>query len=122
MKRIESVMDDARGTVTYEVGGGRWATFDRRAVEKYGLARMLEEYGVEMPTERVPVIRNGRRIGTLPPDFDPTFARSNSFMYDVRPGDLTREGDSWVVGRTMGASDIDCVVGFVRDPAAPPQS
>lgn len=120
MKRIESVMDDVRGTVTYEVGSGRWATFDRRAVEEYGLARLLEEYGVEMPTERVPVIQYGRRIGTMPPDFDPAFARSNSFMYDPRPGDFRREGDTWVVGRTMGASDVDCVVGFIRDTS--PQS
>lgn len=115
MKRIESPMDYARGTVTYDVGNGRYATFDARAVERFGLATLLKEYGVEMPTERVPVFQYGRRIGTLPPDFDLAFARSNSFMYDVRPGDLTRDGDKWVVGRTMGASDIDCVVGFIRD-------
>lgn len=119
MRRIETPLDHERGAVTYDIGGGRWATFDRRAIEKYGLARLLEDYGVEMPTERVPVIRNGRRIGTLPPDFDPAFARSISFMYDVRLGDFTREGNTWVLGRTMGASDIDCVAGFVRDP---PQS
>jgi hypothetical protein len=115
MKRIESIMDDARGTVTYEIGDGRWATFDARAVREYGLAKMMEAYGVEMPTERVPVIQYGRRIGTMPPDFDPATARSISFMYDVRPGDFTRTDEGWVVGRTIGASDVDCVAGFVRD-------
>lgn len=115
MMRLVSPRDEFNGTVTYDIGDGRYATFDVRAVERFGLARLLEAYGVEMPTERVPVFRDGRRIGTLPPDFDPAFARSNSFMYDVRPGDFTREGESWVVGRTMGASDVDCVVGFVRD-------
>lgn len=115
MRRIESEMDHMRGTVTYDLGNGRWATFDARAVEEVGLARLMEAYGVEMPTERVAVFQYGRCIGTLPPDFDPAFARSNSFMYDVRPGDLTRDGDKWVVGRTMGASDIDCVVGFIRE-------
>lgn len=122
MKRLESPLDYERGTVTYDLGNGKWATFPREAVERYGLAKLVEEYGGEMPTERLPVIQYGRRIGTLPPDFDPSFARSKSFMYDVRPGDFVREGDSWVVGRTMGASDVDCVVGFVRDPAPPTQS
>lgn len=119
MRRIESIMDDARGTVTYEVGDGRWATFDRGAVERFGIAALLREYGVEMPTERVPVFQYGRRIGTMPPGFDPAFARSVSFMYDIRPGDFTRTAEGWLVGRTMGASDVDCVAGFVRDP---PQS
>lgn len=115
MRRLESPLDHERGTVTYELGDGRWATFDARAVQTFGLARLMEAYGVEMPTERVPVIQYGRRIGTMPPDFDPAFARSISFMYDPRPGDFTREGNAWVVGRTMGASDVDCVVGFIRD-------
>lgn len=115
MRRIESPLDHERGTVTYEIGDGRWATFDARAVQRFGLARLLEDYGVEMPTERVPVIQYGKRIGTLPPDFDPAFVRSISFMYDPRPGDFRREGDAWVVGRTMGAGDVDCVAGFIRD-------
>lgn len=121
MRRIESPLDHERGTVTYELPDGKWATFDARAVEKFGLARLMEAYGVEMPTERMPVIRNGQRIGTMPPAFDPAFARSISFMYDYRPGDLVRDGDSWIVGRSMGAGDIDCVAGFVRD-AAPSSS
>lgn len=115
MRRIESPLDHERGTVTYDLGDGRWATFDARVVREVGLAPLMDAYGVEMPTERVPVIQYGKRIGTLPPDFDPAFARSISFMYDPRPADFTREGDSWVVGRTMGASDVDCVAGFIRD-------
>jgi hypothetical protein len=115
MKRLESPMDYARGTVTYDIGDGRYATFDARAVERYGLAELLKEYGVEMPTERVPVFQYGRRIGTMPADFDPYFGRSVSFIYDLRPGDFTRTSDGWVVGRTMGASDVDCVAGFIRD-------
>jgi hypothetical protein len=115
MKRLESIEDEMRGTVTYDIGNGRYATFDARAVERYGLAALLREYGAEMPTERVPVFQYGRRIGTMPPDFDPAFARSNSFMYDLRPGDFTRTDEGWVVGRTMGASDVDCVAGFIRD-------
>lgn len=115
MKRLENPLDEMRGTVTYDIGNGRYATFDARTVQKYGLAKLMEAEGVEMPTERVPVIQHGRRIGTMPADFDPTFARSVSFMYDVRPGDFTRTDEGWVVGRTMGASDVDCVAGFIRD-------
>lgn len=115
MKRIEDPVDYERGTVTYDIGNGRYATFDARAVQKYGLARLMDAYGIEMPTERVPVIQYGRQIGTMPPDFDPASARSTSFMYDVRPGDFRREGDTWVVGRTLGAGDVDCVAGFIRD-------
>jgi hypothetical protein len=118
MKRLESPLDDARGTVTYDIGNGRYATFDARAVREYGLAALMRAYNVEMPTERLPVIQYGRRIGTMAPDFDPASVRSNSFMYDPRPGDFRREGDKWVVGKTMGASDVDCVAGFVRDSAA----
>jgi hypothetical protein len=115
MKRLESPLDEMLGTVTYDIGNGRYATFDARAVERYGLARLMEAEGVEMPTERVPVIQYGRRIGTMPPDFDPVSSRSVSFMYDIRPGDFTRTDEGWVVGRTMGASDVDCVAGFIRD-------
>lgn len=115
MRRIENPLDYARNTATYELPDGRYATFDARAVERYGLEVLLKEYDVEMPTERVPVFQYGRRIGTLPPAFDPAFARSISFMYDLRPGDFTRTDQGWVLGRTMGASDVDCVAGFVRD-------
>lgn len=115
MKRLESPLDEMRGTVTYDIGNGRYCTFDARAVERYGLARLMEAEGVDMPTERVPVFQYGRRIGTMSPDFDPAAARSVSFMYDIRPGDFTRTDEGWVVGRTMGASDVDCVAGFIRD-------
>lgn len=115
MKRLESMMDHMRGTVTYDLGNGRFATFDVRAVREYGLATLMRAHDIEMPTERIPVIQYGRRIGTMAPDFDPASARSTSMWYDPRPGDFRREGDTWVVGRTLGASDVDCVAGFVRD-------
>jgi hypothetical protein len=115
MKRIESPLDEIRGTVTYDLGNGRWATFDARTVREVGLAPLMDSYGIEMPTERLPVIHHGRRVGTMAPDFDPVCARSISFMYDVRPGDFRREGDTWVAGRSLGPGDLDCVAGFVRD-------
>jgi hypothetical protein len=115
MRRLEGPLDQARSTVTYELDDGRWATFDARAVQQFGLARLLEAYCVEMPTERVPVMHHGRRVGTMAPDFDPLSARSISFMYDVRPGDFRREGDGWIAANNLGPGDLDCVAGFVRD-------
>jgi hypothetical protein len=114
-------IDEMRGTVTYDLGNGRYATFDTRIVREVGLATLLQDYDIEMPTERLPVIHHGRRVGTMAPDFDPVTARSISFMYDVRPGDFRREGDTWVAGRTLGPGDLECVAGFVWDSRAPDQ-
>ena len=117
MKRLESIADEMRGTVTYELPDGRWVTFGARAVREYGIAELMRSEGLEqfIPTERLPVIRNGRRIGTMAPDFDPSNIKSTSPFYDPRAGDFRREGDAWIADRTLGAGDPDCVVGFVRD-------
>lgn len=64
---------------------------------------------------RIPVIQYGKQIGTMPEDFNPRNIRSNSFLYDPRPGDFRWENNTWISNRTLGASDVDCVIGFVRD-------
>ncbi len=115
MKRIESIEDTMRGTVTYELPDGRFARFDARVVREYGLAAIMRECGIEPPTERLPVFHHGRRVGTMAPDFDPASVSTISFLYDPRPGDFRREGDTWVAARTLGPGDLDCVLGFVRD-------
>lgn len=117
MRKIESIEDQVRGVVTYDLGNGRYACFDARAVQEYGAAEMMRRYGIEVPeaSERVPVMQYGRRVGTVPWDFDLAFARSRSPFYDVRPGDLVRQGDVWVTARNLGAGDLDCLVGFQRD-------
>src|SRR5262245_54834958 len=66
-------------------------------------------------TERVAVLQDGRRIGTVPPEFDPSTIRSMSFFYDVRPGDFRRDGDVWVAHTMLGAGDLEAVPGFVWD-------
>ena len=115
MKRIESIKDEMRGTVTYELPDGRFARLDARAVKEYGLAAIMREYGIGPPTERLPVIHHGQRVGTMAPDFDPASVRTTSFWYDPRPGDFRREGDTWVAARTLGPGDVDSVAGFIRD-------
>jgi hypothetical protein len=42
MMRLVGPMDEFTGTVTYDIGNGRYATFDVREVERFGLARLLE--------------------------------------------------------------------------------
>jgi hypothetical protein len=77
--------------------------------------RMCNGSGRIAATERVPVVQHGRRIGTVPPDFDPAKIKSTSWLYSVRPGDFRREGDEWVVSQTLGPGDLEAVPGFVWD-------
>lgn len=116
IRRIESIEDQMRGTVTYEIPNGQMVRFDARTLREYGLAALMEAEGLAefIPTERVAVIHHGVRVGTMAPDFDPDNVRSLSFLYDPRPGDFKREGNAWVVARTLGPGDLDAISGFVR--------
>lgn len=122
MRQIESIADEMRGVVTYELSDGRRACFDANAVRKYGVAELLraEGLGELVPTERLPVILHGERIGTMPPDFDPNNIKSRSFMYDPRPGDFRREGGAWIASPSLGRGDIEAIPGFVYEPIKSP--
>jgi hypothetical protein len=117
MERLEDIADEMRGTVTFRMNDGRFVRLDARAVREYGAARILRDlgYGAEMPTERVAVVHHGRKVGTLPPDFDPISIKSQSFLYDPRPGDFRREGDVWIASDTIGLGDLEAVPNFVYD-------
>lgn len=117
MVRLESIEDEMRGVVTYRLKDGRMLQLDARAVREHGAAALLRDmgHGDELPTERMAVVQRGRRIGTLPPDFDPLFIKSNSFWYDPRPGDFRRDGNVWVANKMLGPSDLEAVPGFVWD-------
>lgn len=104
-----------RGQVTYEVSPTQWVTVDVRMVQEYGLEEVMRHYGVEIPTERLPVFQDGRRIGTVPALFEPIAIKSRSFLYDVRPGDFKRTADGWAAGRSLGPGDLDAVPDFIRD-------
>lgn len=117
MIRVESIADEMQGYVTYELKGGRYIRLDARDVREYGAAEILRRMGLEidLPTDRVRVIQQGRAIGTVPPDFDPISIKSCSFLYDVRPGDFKRDGDAWIANKTLGPGDLESVPGFVWD-------
>lgn len=66
--------------------------------------------------KRLPVIQYDKVIGSFPAGFNLRFAKSNSFMYDIRSGDFTLENGKWICAKILGASDVDCVDGFIRNP------
>jgi len=66
-------------------------------------------------TERIPVMQHGRKVGTVPPDFDPMRIKSTNWLYDARPGDFRQEGLTWVASRALGPGDLEAVPGFVWD-------
>jgi hypothetical protein len=115
MKRIEREEDERRGTVTYQLDDGRFVTLEANAVQQFGIDNLIQWLGIESPTERVPVMQNGRRLGTLPANFEPLNARRRNSEYEVRPGDFRREGGAWIVEKTLCSEDLDAVIGFERD-------
>ncbi len=100
------------GVVTYELPDGRRVCVDRRAVERYGIRKLLAEHGIEVPTERIPVFHHGERVGTVPAELDPALIKSKSFFYTPRPGDFTRPEEGWLAHKSMGPGDVAAVPGF----------
>ena len=94
MKRVETTEDRSRGTFTYQLDDGRYVTLDANAVALYGAENLVQWLGLE----RIPVIQNGRRVGTLPTDAEPLDA-------------LRREGDAWVADDQL---ELDSVKEFER--------
>lgn len=66
-------------------------------------------------TSRVDVIQCGRKVGTVPPTFDPARIKSKSFLYDPRPGDFRWDGVAWVASMVLGPGDLEAVPGFAWD-------
>lgn len=66
-------------------------------------------------TARVPVMRDGERIGTMRHDFDPANINSRNPLYRPRLGDFRRQGDVWIANPMLGNGDLEAVPGFVWD-------
>ena len=118
MRKIERIEDEMRGTVTYEIGDGRWINLSIKDVREFGLEAILAEHDVEIPKERITVFQDGRPIGTVPSTFEPMAIKSRSFFYDVRPGDFKRTSQGWEASKQLGPGDLHAVPGFVWNDAS----
>jgi hypothetical protein len=115
-RRVESFEDQARGVVTYELGSGQRVRIDARAVAELGAREILRRAGHDVGEVRaLPVIQEGRQVGTLPSDFDPVFAKSRSMLYDFRSGDFRLEGDKWIAAPMLGLGDLVAAGVAVQD-------
>lgn len=63
-------------------------------------------------TERIPVVQDGRRIGTVPPTFDPARIISTSPLYSPRNGDFIFSGEAVIAHTMLGNGDLEAVAGF----------
>lgn len=115
--RIESIEDEMRGIATYELPNGRRVSLDLATVREFGARWVLREIGLGdfIPTERIPVIWNGEKVGTFPPEFDPISIKSKSYFYDPRAGDFRREGSAWIAAKNLGPGDLESIPGFIWD-------
>ncbi|WP_417261702.1 hypothetical protein [Celeribacter sp.] len=112
MREISNMSDEMRGTRTFDLGDGRWATFCVRDIRRHGIKELLRFEGVAMDETPIAVFQSGERIGTVPGDFDPMSIRPKSFLYEPRPGDFTRNEDGWHANRTLCPGDLEAVPGF----------
>jgi hypothetical protein len=115
-KVLDSIEDKINGVVTIDLGDKRLRVCER-AFRELGMRRVLEYFAPEYraPTERVAVFQHGKRIGTLPPMFDPACVASKSWLYEARPGDFKLGPDGWIANKMLGPGDLDAVAGFQRD-------
>lgn len=120
-ERINSIEDEMRGVVRYRLDDGRQIELAAEAVRELGAIEILRRHGHENRQDggRVDVIQDGKKVGSLPADFDPHFIKSRSFFYDPRPGDFRKEGNQWVAARMLGPGDLEAVPGFQRTVASP---
>lgn len=86
---------------------------NERLFRAHGLEPILEQNGLKMKTGRIPVLRNGEKIGSLLASVSPDFIRSTSWFYGPLKGDLKRVDDHFEIDPMLGDGDIDSIVGFV---------
>lgn len=103
------------GRVVYELDDGRYIELLEREIALYGLQEIVAAYGLDMPTEPIPLMQGGRQIGTVPADFHPMGFESQSAMYDPRLGDFRMEDDAWVAHNSLGYGDIEAIPGFLHN-------
>ena len=116
MRRLDSIEDEMRGVVTFDLENGRYLTVPAREIAEYGTEAVFRAHGCHdaiANKERISVFRRDKKIGTVPCDFDPLTIRSNSFLYAPRGGDFRRSERGWEADKSLGPGDLEAVAGFV---------
>lgn len=108
--------DEFNDAYVWALPEGRYVNLSGREVREHGAVPLLAHLGYSVTSDgrALPVTQDGRIVGTLPTDFEPTLIKSRSFLYDPRPGDFVRDGDAWVASRTLGPGDFEAIPGFIR--------
>ncbi len=110
--------DPLNMTRTVYLSDGRAFKFDTFKRPRGDIESWLESMDlVGAKGAPVDVIQDGRKVGELPAFWSPLVAVSRSFLYDYRPGDLTLIDGKWHAHHSLGAGDLDMIVGFVRKDA-----
>jgi hypothetical protein len=102
------------GDTIVRLSDGRSVRFRRHEAEQGSIQAWLAMMAVASSAGRVDVIQYGRKVGELPSFWTPMLAKSKSFLYIYRQGDLTLRDGKWHASPALGAGDLDCLVGFVR--------
>ncbi len=109
------------GSTTIFVDDGRALKFGRdefRHLKQENVMELLAEHlDILGADDRVDVIQYGKKVGELPAFWSPALAKSSSFLYDYRRGDLEFKDGKWHASKTLGGGDLDCLIGFVRKPS-----
>jgi hypothetical protein len=112
MRRIESLENEMRGTITYDLEDGQYLNVDAEMVGMLGIAAVLRMNGSVPPEGRLPVFWAGTEAGTLPAAFGPLQIRSLTSFYRPRPGDFKRTDRGWEAANTLGPGDLEAVPEF----------
>lgn len=114
---IDTTEDPLNGNVILWLSDGDAICLRREERELGRLSWWLDSMEIGSSGGRVDVVQYGRKAGELPDYWHPGLAQSSSPFYDYRRGDLVKRDGKWVASHTLGASDLDCLIGFVRKPA-----
>jgi hypothetical protein len=102
-------------TVSFELDDGDYISVDaREADDNLFMAAVLASINVNPDGGRVDVIQYGQKVGELPAWWHPGIGKSKHWLYDFRSHDLNLIDGKWVAHPTLGASDLDYLIGFVR--------
>ncbi|MED5545719.1 MAG: hypothetical protein VYD90_10755 [Pseudomonadota bacterium] len=120
MKPLAQTLEQiGRNEITYELSDGKRVTLNVHEARGATEEEIRAAYGIDEPTEPMPVIQGGRVVGTVPASFHPMGFEPRSAMYDVRPGDFIEKDGAWIAANALGLGDLLAVPGFIPVEGSP---